>query len=105
MRVLAHPLRLAGDSLASVEQDTPAEARQVGAAVVSTFLKERPLAPDFGIFDPIAVGTSEAEVRAAVELSEPDLIVNGVTITQDGDRQAVILSVQWLDDLEAENGV
>ncbi len=32
-----------------------------------------PLAPDFGIFDPVAVGLSSAEVVAAVDLCEPDL--------------------------------
>jgi phage baseplate assembly protein W len=104
MRVLADPLRIAGDAFATVEQWTPAEARQVGVIIVSTFLRERPLAPDFGIFDPVAVGTSEAEVRGAIELSEPDLQVDEVTITRTGDRQAISVSVQWID-LEAESGV
>ena len=60
---------------------------------MSTFLGERPLAPDFGIFDPVAVGTSTAEVTAAVDLCEPDLRVVDVTIRQVEDQQQV--AVTW----------
>ena len=99
MRVLAHPFRLDGSgSFATVPQGSPAQAQQVAVAVVSTILGERDLAPDFGIFDPVAVGLSSAEVVAAMAICEPDLTVTGVDISQLGDRQSVSVSVVWTEE-------
>lgn len=96
VRVFAHPLRLDGDGqIATVEQGSNDQAQQLAIGIVSTFLGERLLAPDFGIFDPVAVGTSTAEVTAAVDLCEPDLTVLGVEVTQTGGRQAVDVTVAW----------
>ena len=96
MRVFAHPLRIDNDgAVATVEQGSLLQAQQLAIGIVSTFLGERPLAPDFGIFDPVAVGTSTAEVTAAVDLCEPDLKVVDVTITQVDDQQQVQATVAW----------
>lgn len=96
MKVFSHPLRLDGSgSIATVDQGSVRHAQELGIAIVSTFIGERPLAPDFGIFDPVAVGTSEGEIRAAVDLCEPDLTVTGVEITRRGDHQRVDVTVQW----------
>lgn len=96
MKVFSHPLRLDGSgSIATVDQGSVRHAQELGIAIVSTLIGERPLAPDFGIFDPVAVGTSEAEVRAAVDLCEPDLLVTGVQIARSGDRQRVDVTVAW----------
>ncbi len=98
MRVFAHPLRLDNDgAIATVEQGSLLQAQQLAIGIVSTFLSERPLAPDFGIFDPVAVGTSTAEVTAAVDLCEPDLRVVDVTIRQVDDQQQVAVTVAWDD--------
>jgi len=68
MRVFSHPLRIDPDgSFTTVEQGSARQAQQVAIAIVSTSLTERPLAPDFGIFDPVAVGITRAEVAAALE--------------------------------------
>jgi phage baseplate assembly protein W len=102
MRVFSHPLRVDNDgAVATVEQGSVVQAQQLAIGIVSTFLGERPLAPDFGIFDPVAVGLSSAEVVAAVDLCEPDLTVTGVEIADTEDlRQAVTVTVAWDDDGE-----
>ena len=102
MRLFAHPLRLdnAG-AIATVEQGSAVHAQQLTIAIVSTHLGERALAPDFGIFDPVAVGTSQAEIAAAVDLCEPDLTVTGAQISQANGRQNVSVTVAW--DLSGED--
>ena len=96
MRVFAHPLRLdSGGAVATVEQHTTVHAQQLAVGIVSTFVGERPLAPDFGIFDPVAVGTNEAEIVAAVDLGEPDLVVTGVQIGSSEGTQTVDVTVAW----------
>lgn len=96
MRVFAHPVRLDNDgAFATVDQGSLVQAQQLAIGIVSTHLGERPLAPDFGIFDPVAVGTSRAEIVAAVDLCEPDLTVTGVQITQADGHQQVNVTVAW----------
>lgn len=105
MRVFSHPLRIDPDgSFATVEQGSARQAQQVAIAVVSTSLRERPLAPDFGVMDPVGVGVSAAEAAAAVALGEPDLEVIGVTVSPTVEsRQPVQVSVRWIE--ETTNGV
>ena len=105
MRLFAHPLRLdnAG-AIATVEQGSAVHAQQLTIAIVSTHLGERPLAPDFGVMDPVGVGVSAAEAAAAVALGEPDLEVIGVTVSPTVEsRQPVQVSVRWIE--ETTNGV
>jgi len=104
MRVLSFPLRIASGGFATVEQWSPAEATMIAGAVVATSLRERPLAPDFGVMDPVGVGVSAAEAAAAVALGEPDLEVIGVTVSPTVEsRQPVQVSVRWIE--ETTNGV
>ena len=102
MNVLAHPLRLDGNGgFAVVEQGGLPQAQQLAVAVVSTFTTERPLAPDFGIVDPVGTGITEGEVRAAVALCEPDLVALDVAISGTADaRQSVTVTVAWADEEE-----
>ena len=102
MRVLAHPFRLDGNgSFAVVEQGGLPQAQQLAVAIHATLVGERPLAPDFGIVDPVGTGITDGEVRAAVALGEPDLTVLDVTITGPTDaRQQVAVTVAWADDEE-----
>ena len=96
VRVFSHPLRLDdGGAFATIEQDSLDQAQQLAIHIVSTFLGERQLAPDFGIFDPVAVGTSVAEVSAAIDLCEPDLDVLDVTVDQTDGTQQVTVTVAW----------
>ena len=100
MAVLAHPLRLDGNGrMAVVQQGSAAQAAQLAVAICSTFTQERPLAPDFGIVDPVGTGLNAGEIRAAVALGEPDLTVTDVTITGPTDhRQTVVVTVAWADE-------
>lgn len=101
MRVLAHPLRVHGGQFATVEQGSPRHLQQLAAAIVSTRLGERPLAPDVGIVDPAGVGLSESEVVAALAVAEPDVQVLNVTISgPTAGRQQVAVTVAWADDDE-----
>lgn len=98
MRVLAFPLRIESGAFSTVEQYSDRQGVQLAQMVVGTRIRERPLAPDFGVFDPVGVGVSESEVRAAVALCEPDLEVVDVAITASGDRQSVTVGVRWVED-------
>ena len=103
MRVLAFPIRIESGAFSTVEQGSLRDAQQLAVGIVSTRIRERPLAPDFGTFDQIGVGVSEAEIVAAVALCEPDLSVVNVAISRDGDRQDVAVTVAW--DEETTDGV
>lgn len=93
--VLSFPLRVSSGSLVTVEQGSSQHAVQLATGIFSTVLGERALAPDIGIFDPVGVGVSEAEIVAAVDVADEELIVTGVTIGREADRQRVDVTVQW----------
>ena len=106
LRVFAHPLRLDGSgNVATVEQWSVQQAQQVGLAIVATVIGERPLAPLFGISDPVGVGVEYDQIAAAVDICEPDLLLVGATFDgpdTDG-RQDVTVTVAWrTDDTEDE---
>jgi len=94
-RVLAFPVRIEGGAFATVEQGGSRDAVSLARAIVAIGLRERALAPDFGVMDRIGQGVSASEVVAAVVLCEPDLQVVEVSVSQRGDRQAVNVSVAW----------
>ena len=98
MRVLSFPLRIEGGAFSSVEQGSDRQAQQLAQMIVGTRLRERPLAPDFGIFDPVGVGVSGWEIVAAISLCEPDLQVRDVAISRDGERETAAVTVAWTDE-------
>jgi hypothetical protein len=98
MRVLSFPLRIEGEAFSSIEQDSDRQAQQLAQMIVGTRLRERPLAPDFGTFDPVGVGVSGSEMVAAVALSEPDLEVVEVAVSRDGDREKASITVRWIEE-------
>ena len=106
-RVFAHPFKLDADgAVATVEQWSANQAQQVGVAIVSTRIGERPLAPLFGITDPIIAGVEYDQIAAAVDLCEPDLELVDATI--DGptnSRQVVALTVAWRTDTNQDEVV
>lgn len=100
MRVIAHPFRLDGSGrVATVEQWGDARRDQLVTAIVSTARGERTLAPVFGLADPVGRVLGVDEVRAAVELCEPDIRVTGVDVSgPSGSRVAVKVSTIWRAD-------
>lgn len=98
MRVLSWPLTIADGDFASIEQWSDIQAQQTAEHIVSTDIGERPMAPAFGIPNPVGFGVSEAQIREAVTLCEPDLEVTGVDIALADSRQSVTLAVRWRDD-------
>ena len=97
MRVFSHPLRLDGSgSFATVVQGSTQHAGQCAAAVCSTIIGERTLAPQFGVTDPIGVGVNPDELAAALSICEPDIDLIGVEIdTGPGNQQTVTVTVAW----------
>lgn len=102
MRVLAHPFRIdTGGSVGTVEDWTAAEMLQIVTAIVSTSIGERPLAPMFGLVDPVGRTVTDDEVSAAVSLCEPDIRVVAVSAPQPSQgRQPVQVTAVWRDDEE-----
>lgn len=102
MRVISHPFRLDGNgAVATVEQWSDAQCQQITQAIVATVRGERALAPVFGLADPVGRTLSPDEVRAAVELCEPDIRVTGVEVLPPvGGRVSVKVSSAWRADEE-----
>jgi hypothetical protein len=85
---LAHPLRLSalGD-LITLPGDTVAAYAQEVAILVLTRRGERPLAPGYGIDDPVVVGVDPAQVAAGLELYGPPVTADSVTTRAVSDTQ------------------
>lgn len=94
---LAHPFRLdSAGSVAIVPQGGKRHALEIVRHIVSCRQGERPLAPVWGIADPLADGVDEADVRAAIDLCEPDIVVSGVTLTpRDGTDLDIVIDAAW----------
>jgi hypothetical protein len=94
---LAHPFRLdAAGSAAVITQGVPRHALEIVRHIVSCRVGERPLAPEWGIADPLADGVDESDVRAAIDLCEPDIAVSGVTLRPSGAGDLdIIIDAAW----------
>jgi len=80
---LSHPFRLdSAGSAAIIPQGGQRHAIEVVRHIISCRVGERPLAPVWGLADPLADGVDEADIRAAIDLCEPDIVVSGVTLKQ-----------------------
>jgi len=102
MRVLSHPFRLDGSgAIATVEQWSDVQCQQVAQCIVQTVRGERSLAPVFGLADPVGRVLSPDEVRAAIELCEPDIRVTAVDVAPaTGGRVSVTVASIWRADEE-----
>ena len=94
---LAHPFRLdSAGGAAVIPQGGKRHALEIVRHVVSCRLGERPLAPDWGLADPLADGVDESDIRAAIDLCEPDIVVSGVTLTpRDGTDLDIVIDAAW----------
>lgn len=94
---LAHPFRLdSAGSAAIIPQGGKRHAVEVVRHIVSCRVGERPLAPVWGLADPLADGVDEADIRAAIDLCEPDIVVSGVTLTQSTTQDLdIVIDAAW----------
>lgn len=89
--ILSHPFRVLGNGeVAAVEQTSDqANAEQVGVLIL-TRLGERPMAPGFGITDPVFSTLDPAELAAALEMYGPDVNVNDISTTWESDSTQLV---------------
>lgn len=93
---LAHPFRLdSAGSAAVIPQSGERHAVEIVRHIVACRIGERPLAPVWGISDPVAGGVDEADIRAAVSRCEPDIVISGVTLTPEGNTLDIVIDAAW----------
>lgn len=94
---LRHPFRLdAAGAIGTVRQATPAHAVEVVYHVVACQLGERPLAPSWGVSDPLANGLDADDIRSAVAYCEPDIDITYVDVTPSPDGMtAIAVDATW----------
>ena len=79
--VIAHPFRLAGTSVATVDDETDAGARQEIAVLATTPLGERDMVPEYGLSDPtFRDGIDVPELNAGLAtFGPPGVVVTSVS--------------------------
>ena len=77
-RILSHPFRLSGNSVATVEQDSDAGHSEQLLVLLTTRRGERSLVPTFGVSDPAFGVLDVAEARMAAALHGPPVQVLAV---------------------------
>lgn len=94
---LRHPFRLdSAGSVATVKQGTAAHAAEVTQHVIACRVGERPLAPLWGLSDPLGDGVDELDVRSALEYCEPDIDVISVTVdTSPAGTADIVVDATW----------
>lgn len=83
-RILSFPFRFTtSGQIATVEQGSEQGNREQIAVLCLTVTGERPLAPGFGISDPMFGGVEPSEITAGVAAHGPDVQITDVRVTQD----------------------
>lgn len=93
-QVLSYPFRTGpAGKIATVEQGTPQANGELIEVLVLTHIGERPLAPGFGVTDPLFGAVEPTEISAGISAYGPDVAVN-VTATQ-ADSQTVRVQIDY----------
>lgn len=94
---LAHPFRIdANGAAVTLEQGSARHAAEACGHIVSCEAGERPLAPLWGLMDPVGTRINPDEIRAVIGYAEPALLVTRVEITESNDNTvAVDIDVDW----------
>lgn len=104
-RILAHPFRLTPAGVVVTHDDSSDEAdAQAIAVLISTRIGERPLAPDYGVDDPVGGRLEIAEVAAGLAAYGPPLTITDVTIEPVDDRTEDI-TVYYTDEADLDDDV
>lgn len=95
-KIISHPFRLnLNGAVATVVQDSEQADREQIAVLVLTKRGERPMAPGFGITDPVFNRVDAGEVTAGVALYGPPVTITEVTTrVGNGDEQLVEVRFQ-----------
>jgi hypothetical protein len=94
-QVLSYPFRLGpGGKIATVEQGTPQANGELIEVLLLTRLGERPLAPAFGISDPLFSAIEPTEIAAGISAFGPDVTLNDITTTQ-ADPQTARIQIDY----------
>ncbi len=96
---LAHPFRIDSNGAAvTLEQGSTRHAAEACGHIVSCEAGERPLAPLWGLLDPVGTRINPDEVRATIGYAEPALAVARVEVAESNDNTvAVDIDVDWSD--------
>lgn len=93
-RLLAHPMRLVGTAMATVDPDQADGLSQEVAVLALTQPGERVMMPNFGVPDPAFLTVDTAAINAQLMLHGPAVKVAGVTSqVVDGLTQYVTLNL------------
>lgn len=92
--LLAYPVRLVGNSYATVDDGSEECFAQELAILVQTLPGERQLAPEYGIDDPAFEGFSRAELEAKIEDYGPPVRILSYTATSSDKRQDVSIEFE-----------
>lgn len=94
-QILSYPFRVGpAGQIATVEQDTPQAHGELIEVLVLTHIGERPLAPGFGVTDPLFSVIEPTEISAGISAYGPDVTVNAVNTTQ-ADSQTVRVQIDY----------
>jgi hypothetical protein len=94
-QVLSYPFRVGpAGQIATVEQGTPQANGELIEVLVLTHIGERPLAPGFGVTDPLFGVIEPTEVAAGIGAYGPDVTLNEVSATQ-ADSQTVRIQIDY----------
>lgn len=98
---LSHPFRLDGNGAVVVTlEGSERHAAELAGHVLACVTAERPLAPAYGLPDPLGVGIDGVTVAAVVESCEPELSVTAVDVedTTAAGRVTLAVTVAWASD-------
>jgi hypothetical protein len=94
-RILSFPFRFTpSGQVATVEQGSEQADREQIAVLCLTVTGERPLAPSFGITDPMFSTVEPSEIKAGVAAHGPDVEVLDVQVTQES-LTTVVVDVEF----------
>lgn len=95
--MISHPMRLdSAGGVVTVGDHSLAAAAETALHVIACARGERPLAPPYGLTDPVSDGVSAPTIQAALELCEPEISVRTVRATDAGaGRIQVQVDVEW----------
>lgn len=99
MDVISYPFRfLQNGSVAKVVQGSDADLAQKLVALLQTEQGELPLAPHYGVPDPVFYTVSQSEIVAAASIFYPEIKINEITTqTTESGRASVDISFTAAD--------